>query len=79
MKDPIVIQALQDLVREDLQLGWSHLEDGNYDFALHHLGSAVRKVQEIKQLAGGEKAATVPAIETQSLSSLNDQFKGTSN
>lgn len=44
------IQLLQELIREDLQLGWSHLEDGREDMALHHLASAAEKIEQIKNL-----------------------------
>ena len=46
------IEIIREMAREDLQLGWSHLEDGNEDMALHHFCSAVDKVKEIKAIKG---------------------------
>lgn len=51
------IQLLRELIREELQLGWSHLEDDRDDMASHHLCNAIEKVEQIKNLRRADALA----------------------
>lgn len=57
-KNTVAIQLIQDMVEADLQLAWSHLQDGNDDLALHELANAAEKIRQIKGLrAQGAESA----------------------
>ena len=68
MTDP-AIRILQELAREDLQLCWHHLEDGRNDLALHHLGAAAEKIEQIKREAA--RGADPTTLTTRQLPQLN--------
>jgi hypothetical protein len=76
MSDPLAIRALQEMIREELQLGWSHVEDGNDDLAAHHFRSAAEKVEQIKQLKGDCAAGIANERSTQLLTINNDPTQG---
>jgi hypothetical protein len=65
MSNEISIATLREMVRGELQTGWSHLEDGREDFALHHFNGAVEKVNQIKQIKGGGGATGLSTQEPQ--------------
>jgi hypothetical protein len=66
MPSKSAICVIQGFVRENLELGWDHLEDGRIALAKRHFSRALEQVNEIEELTKQEALAVAtqpPLIE----------------